>query len=74
MAAARSFESNATALRETRIDNRRHIEHRRNSTNSSKYVRKPGGMGTMGVQHQPDSLDDVPDLCNNNQDVSASFE
>lgn len=59
--AGRSFDSNSTSttLRETRIDNR--IE-RRNSTNSGKYRKIP-------PQHQ-DSLDDVPDLSNNNQDVS----
>lgn len=59
--AGRSFDSNSmsTTLRETRIDNR--VE-RRNSTNSGKYRKIP-------TQHQ-DSLDDVPDLSNNNQDVS----
>lgn len=57
--AGRSFDSNSTSttLRETRIDNR--IE-RRNSTNSGKYRKIP--------PHHQDSLDDVPDLSNNNQD------
>lgn len=61
--AGRSFDSNSTSttLRETRIDNR--IE-RSNSTNSGKYRKLP-----PMLQHQ-DSLDDVPDLSNNNQDVS----
>lgn len=59
--AARSFDSNSTSttLRETRIDNR--IE-RSSSMRSSKYNKLP-------PRHQ-DSLDDVPDLSNNNQDVS----
>lgn len=58
---ARSFDSNSTSttLRETRIDNR--IE-RSNSMNSTKYQRLP-------PQHQ-DSLEDVPNFSNNNQDVS----
>lgn len=46
-------------MRETRIDNR--IE-RSNSVRSNKYNKLP-------PRHQ-DSLDDVPDLSNNNQDVS----
>lgn len=60
MLTGRSFDSNSTSttLRETRIDNR--IE-RSNSTNSGKYRKLP-------PQHQ-DSLEDVPDISNNNQDV-----
>lgn len=62
--AARSFDSNSTSttLRETRIDNR--IE-RSSSLRSGKYSKLP-------PRHQ-DSLDDVPDLSNNNQDVSSIF-
>lgn len=58
---ARSFDSNSTSttLKETRIDNR--IE-RTNSLSSTKYQKLP-------LQHQ-DSIDQVPDISNNNQDVS----
>lgn len=73
LAAARSFDSKAAALRETRIDRieqRRHIE-RRNSTNSAATAASSGKYRKIGTSLlRQDSLDDVPDLNNSNQDVS----
>lgn len=65
MPSARSFDSNSTSttLKETRIDNR--IE-RSNSLSSKQYHKLP--------LLRQDSVDPVPDLSNNNQDVSILFE
>lgn len=59
--AAKSFDSNSTSttLKETRIDNR--IE-RSNSLTSKKYQKLS--------LHRQASMDQVPDISNNNQDVS----
>lgn len=62
--ASKSFDSNSTSttLKETRIDNR--IE-RSNSLTSKKLHKL--------ALHRQDSIDQTPNISNNNQDVSVFF-
>lgn len=61
MPSLRSFDSNSTTatLKETRIDNR--MERSNSLSSTSKYNRIP--------PRRQDSIDEVPDISNNNQDV-----
>lgn len=64
MPSLRSFDSNSTSttLKETRIDNR--MERTNSLSSGSKYNRIP--------PQRQDSIDEVPDISNNNQDVRIS--